>query len=236
MSVISKQFADELVEKRMRDAYLSAQTRTKLTNQIRAIRNQRGWSQGQFAEILGKPQSNVSRLENREYGSFTLKTLFELASAFDVGLVVEFVPYDDFLKRTQDMRPARLSVPSFSVDRLKPLSRDYPLAEERNLVVAVELKNAISNLSRVVGQLQEHVKQLQRNRSSYLVTTSHVAVHDVPKYGQIGKTITITAESPSATGTLTVNADSPMEWTAAAANFLAPSFGVNSKSLVALGG
>ena len=92
MSVISKRFADELAEKEMRHAYLSAQTRTKLINQIRTIRNQRGWSQGQFAEVLGKPQSNVSRLENREYGSFTLNTLFELASAFDVGLIVEFVP------------------------------------------------------------------------------------------------------------------------------------------------
>jgi transcriptional regulator with XRE-family HTH domain len=124
MSVISKRFADELAEKRMRDAYLSAQTRTKLTNQIRAIRNQRGWSQGQFAKILGKPQSNVSRLENREYGNFSLNTLFELASAFDVGLVVEFVPYDQFLRRTKDLSARALQMPSFSANSLEPLSRD----------------------------------------------------------------------------------------------------------------
>jgi transcriptional regulator with XRE-family HTH domain len=108
----------------MRDAYLSGQTRTKLTNQIRAIRNQRGWSQGEFAQILGKPQSNVSRLENREYGNFTLNTLFELASAFDVGLVVEFVPYDDFLRRTHDLNPSRLQVRKFSRSALVPLCRD----------------------------------------------------------------------------------------------------------------
>jgi transcriptional regulator with XRE-family HTH domain len=124
MSVISRRFADELAEKKMRDAYLSGQTRTKLTNQIRAIRNQRGWSQGEFAQILGKPQSNVSRLENRGYGNFTLNTLFELASAFDVGLVVEFVPYDDFLRRTHDLSPAHLRVLSFSRSALEPLCRD----------------------------------------------------------------------------------------------------------------
>jgi transcriptional regulator with XRE-family HTH domain len=127
MSVISKRFADELAEKEMRHAYLSAQTRTKLINQIRAIRNERGWSQGQFAEILGKPQSNVSRLENREYGSFTLNTLFELASAFDVGLIVEFVPYENFLLHTRDLSTENLQVSRFSRRALDVLTRDSPM-------------------------------------------------------------------------------------------------------------
>ena len=125
MSVISKRFANELAaEKAMREAYLSAQTRTKLTNQVRTIRTQRGWSQGEFANILRKPQSNVSRIENREYGAFTLTTLFELANAFDCGLVVEFVPYDEFLRRTHDLSPAHLQVPPFSRSMLQPLCQD----------------------------------------------------------------------------------------------------------------
>lgn len=124
MSVISERFADELEEKGMRSAYVSAQTRTKLANQIRAIRSQRGWSQGDFAKELGKPQSNVSRLESRDYGNFTLATLFELASAFDCGLVVEFTPYQDFLLRTADLSPAALQVPSFSRAALEPLCHD----------------------------------------------------------------------------------------------------------------
>jgi transcriptional regulator with XRE-family HTH domain len=124
VSVISKRFADELNDKRMRDAYLSAQTRTRLVNQIRALRDQRGWSQGEFASRLGKPQSNVSRLENREYGNFSLKTLFELAHAFDVGLLVEFVRYDEFLRRTHDLSSVRLQVPRFSATALDALRRE----------------------------------------------------------------------------------------------------------------
>ena len=124
MSVISKRFADELNDKRMRDAYLSAQTRTRLVNQIRTLRDQRGWSQGEFAARLGKPQSNVSRLENREYGNFNLKTLFELANAFDVGLVVEFVAYDEFLRRTHHLSSTALRVPGFSATALDDLSRE----------------------------------------------------------------------------------------------------------------
>jgi transcriptional regulator with XRE-family HTH domain len=128
MSVISKRFADELGEKEMREAYLSAQIRTKLTSQIRTIRSQRGWSQGDFARELGKPQSNVSqRLENREYGQFTLSTLLEIAAAFDVGLVVEFVPYEDFLRRTQDLSATRLQVSAFSRSALEPLCQDVSL-------------------------------------------------------------------------------------------------------------
>jgi transcriptional regulator with XRE-family HTH domain len=124
MSVISKRFADELAEKEMRSAYLSAQTRTKLVNQIRTLRNQRGWSQGDFAKILGKPQSNVSRLENREYGNFSLNTLFELANAFDCGLIVEFTAYEEFLLRTYNLAQSHLVVPSFSRAALDPLCQN----------------------------------------------------------------------------------------------------------------
>jgi transcriptional regulator with XRE-family HTH domain len=132
MSVISERFADELAaEKAMREAYLSAQTRTKLSNQIRAIRNQRGWSQAEFAKALNKPPSNVSRIENREYGHFTLTTLFELANTFDCGLVVEFVPYEEFLRRTHDLTPNNLKVPQYNRAALQPLVQD--LAAPENL-------------------------------------------------------------------------------------------------------
>ena len=116
----------------MRDTYLAAQTRTKITAQIRTLRSQRGWSQGEFAKRLGKPQSNVSRLENRDYGSFTLATLLELAAAFDVGLSVEFVRYDDFLRRTNDLSPGALNVPDFSRDALTVLCHDDGVVQNEN--------------------------------------------------------------------------------------------------------
>jgi transcriptional regulator with XRE-family HTH domain len=140
----------------MRDAYLSAQIRTKLTNQIRAIRNQRGWSQGEFAKKLGKPQSNVSRIENREYGSFTLSTLFTLANTFDCGLVVEFVPYDDFLRRTHDLSLSHLQVQSFSSAALEPLCRNNPTTNQTAFAPArtEAIPIPISTQSVVVGNAQ----------------------------------------------------------------------------------
>lgn len=121
MSVISSKFADELNEKEMRDAYVQAQTRVKLAHQIRSLRTQRKWSQGELGERLGKPQSNVSRLEDADVGKYTLSTLLELASAFDVAVKVEFASYPDFLESTADLSPTALQVKSFDRAALQPL-------------------------------------------------------------------------------------------------------------------
>lgn len=123
MSFISKQFADELNEKAMRHAYLDAQTRTKVAQQIRALRIQREWSQAELGLLLGKPQSNVHRLEDRDVARYTLTTLLELAHAYDCGLLVEFAPYEEFLRRTSDLGPEVLQVPSFTQKALEPLWR-----------------------------------------------------------------------------------------------------------------
>jgi transcriptional regulator with XRE-family HTH domain len=133
MTVISRKFADELTEKEMRDAYLEEQTRTKLAQQIRVLRVQRDWSQSELGQILDKPQSNIARLEDREIARYTLSTLFELASAFDVGLVVEFVSYDDFLRRTHDLSPQHLQVSSFTRTMIEPLCYDAAGVTANNL-------------------------------------------------------------------------------------------------------
>lgn len=57
------------------------------------MRQDRGWSQKELAERAGTTQEGVSRLENPNYGKFTLTTLIRLASVFDVGLDVDFVPF-----------------------------------------------------------------------------------------------------------------------------------------------
>jgi transcriptional regulator with XRE-family HTH domain len=129
MTSISRKFATELMEKRARVAYLAAQTRTKIVAQIRAIRRGRGWSQAEFARLLGKPASNVSqRLENRDYGGFTLNTLLEVAATFDVGLSIEFVPYDEFITRTEDLSDDALHVSAFHPSALQSLCHDDAVA------------------------------------------------------------------------------------------------------------
>jgi transcriptional regulator with XRE-family HTH domain len=163
MTVISKKFADELSEKEMRDAYLEEQTRTKLAQQIRALRVQRDWSQSNLGRMLEKPQSNIARLEDREVARYTLSTLFELASAFDIGLVVEFVPYDDFLRRAHDLSPSHLQVQSFSRAALEPLCRDTPainrvaFALARTEAIPISTQSAI-----IIGNAQPSIEYASR--------------------------------------------------------------------------
>lgn len=124
MPVISKKLAEELTEKEMRDAYLDEKTRAKVALQIRTLRSERGWPQAELGQRMGKPQSNIARLEDRDIARYTLTTLLEVASAFDCAVVVEFVRYEDFLRRTHDLTPEALSVPSFSAQALQPLCQD----------------------------------------------------------------------------------------------------------------
>lgn len=113
MSLITTKFAAELNEKEMRDAYLSAQTRTHVSYQIRAIRSQRGWSQEELAEKLSTSQSAVSRMEDRQYGKQNLQTLIQIANTFNCGLLVQFVPYDEFIRETNDLSREKLEVSGF---------------------------------------------------------------------------------------------------------------------------
>ena len=108
----------------MRDAYVSAQTRVKIARQIKALRMQRGWSQSELGKRLGKPQSNISRLEDTQGTKYTLSTLFEIAAVFDVAVSAEFVSYPDFLVRTADLSPEHLQVGSFNRAELDPLTKE----------------------------------------------------------------------------------------------------------------
>jgi transcriptional regulator with XRE-family HTH domain len=113
---------DELSSKEFRRALVAEHLRTGLAYQIRALREKRGWSQAELGRRAGKPQSAISRLEDPDYGRLSLKTLLELAAAFDVALLVQFAAFSELLKRFSDLSPDALAVPDFAHDNLQPAS------------------------------------------------------------------------------------------------------------------
>jgi transcriptional regulator with XRE-family HTH domain len=110
---------DPLRDKEYRDEFVSAHIHTGLAFQIRALRDQRNWSQQELGEKMGrKPaqaQPGVSALE-RPGHPFSLATLKKLASAFDVALVVRFEPFSALAAQVVQMRPGSLEVPSFEAE------------------------------------------------------------------------------------------------------------------------
>src|SRR5207253_5241953 len=91
--------------------------------QIRSLREQRGWTQGYLGETAGKRQHGISRLEDPRYGSkLSIKSLLEIASAFDVALLIKFVPFSKLLNEYDDVSPEALSANSIE-DEINELEK-----------------------------------------------------------------------------------------------------------------
>jgi transcriptional regulator with XRE-family HTH domain len=110
------QLIASLRTKEDRDIFFEEEIDTGLPYQIRALRRDRGWTQKELAERLGMTQEGVSRLENPNYGKFTLSTLKRLASAFDVALVVRFEPFSHLVDWVANLSPDDMAVPDFEHD------------------------------------------------------------------------------------------------------------------------
>lgn len=119
-------------QKEYRDAYVEEHVKTGLAYQITALREQRGWTQTELGDRMGgKPQSAISRLEDPNYGRYSLSTLLEVASAFDVALDVKFVTHRTFLERNKDVSKKSLEVASFDED---PVQRSTKVVSGKDLV------------------------------------------------------------------------------------------------------
>lgn len=114
---ISRQFFDGFADPEYRSVYVDEHLNTFLPFQIRTIREQRGWTQGQLGQYCGgKAQGWISKLEDPNYGKFTLATLKTVARAFDCMLEVRFKSYRDFSDEQERRRPGDLRVNSYEQD------------------------------------------------------------------------------------------------------------------------
>ena len=118
MSSISKLWR-RLRNKAYRDGYTEAQLSIEIPFQIRALRKARNWTQAQLAERCGIPQARISHIEQPGRDPLSLRTLYRLASAFDVGLLVQFVSFSELVRREDQFHPETFRVASFEDDRFE---------------------------------------------------------------------------------------------------------------------
>jgi transcriptional regulator with XRE-family HTH domain len=130
-----------LKDKEYRDAFVSEHIDTGLPFQIKALREEREWSQEKLGSKAGMHQERISALEDPNYGKFTLRTLKKLASAFDVALMVVFVPFSKLLDWESNLSPEALEAVSFEEDNfsLENLNR-----EEKEKVVEGSITDKIN--------------------------------------------------------------------------------------------
>ena len=117
MRSISKLW-QKLRNKAHRDGYMEAQLSIEVPFQIRALRKARGWTQAQLSERCGIPQARISYVEQPGRDPLSLRTLYRLASAFDVGLLVQFVSFSELVRREAEFNPETFRVISFKDDHL----------------------------------------------------------------------------------------------------------------------
>ena len=110
------QLISRIKEKESCDAFVEAEIVEGIPLQIRAMQTERGWTQEELGDRAGMKQSQISQLEQRNYSGYTLRTLLRLASAFDVGLQVSFVPISELVDKSLAMRYEDLAVPDFGND------------------------------------------------------------------------------------------------------------------------
>lgn len=107
----------------VRARFVESHISKALAFQTRALREKEGWSQQTLAEKIGSNQNAVYRAENPNYGKQTITTLKKIAAAFDVALIVRFVPFSELTDwvsgtpRTIDgLTTEALTVPSFEAE------------------------------------------------------------------------------------------------------------------------
>lgn len=112
MSDLRKKFTDPTYRHSYADGFMCSY----IGMQIRKLREQRGWTQEQLADLAGKRQSEVSRHEDASNESWTISSLRDYARAFDVALVVKFESFGERLKDIESFSVESLRVPSFAED------------------------------------------------------------------------------------------------------------------------
>lgn len=109
---------EPFLNKEYRDEYIDGHVKAGIAYQIRVIREQLGLNQTEFAKLIGKTQSSVSRLEDTEY-SGTVNTLLEIAKSLNVALCIRFCSHCEMLQLPISDESFRVDDVYESVERLK---------------------------------------------------------------------------------------------------------------------
>jgi hypothetical protein len=114
-----------------RNAFIEESIRTRLTAQIKSMRENRTepWDYNQFATQLGKKVAWAYRLEDPNESVPTIPTLLNVARTFDVALDVRFIPFSEVIRDVSTLRNESFDVRSFD-DELPDIehseSKEYP--------------------------------------------------------------------------------------------------------------
>lgn len=160
----NKKLIDRLKDKAYRDSFVVSHIYNGIAFQIKAIREQKEWTQKELGDHAGNmQQERISVLENPNNSSVTINTLRKIASAFDVALMVRFVPFSDLVKWDANLSAQALQVTSFDEDTF---FKEEPRAELKLGLISEALENKVVSLQGHKDKLNDKNSALQQRSHS----------------------------------------------------------------------
>ena len=143
--------------KKFRDAYVYEHVRNGVPFQIRALRKDRNWSQLELAQAANTSRTVITRIEDPNYGKLTLKTLLQVASAFNVALLIKFVPFSRLVREYEDVSWQALG--ARSVDDPEEAARLEAWASESSPARAIVIAGAGTGKTAIAIHAMERALQ-----------------------------------------------------------------------------
>lgn len=89
------QIWERLSNKEYRDQFVRSEIVSNVAAQVFALREKNEMTQSDLAKKSGMAQTRISVIESETNDNFTVGTLSKIAAAFDVAVVVRFVPFSE---------------------------------------------------------------------------------------------------------------------------------------------
>ncbi len=124
--------------------------------QIKMMRKEKRWSQKKLGEQAGMKQPRIALLEDpdRTNGE-SITTLLRIADAFDVGLIVSYVPISENIKWATTLSPQRLSPPSYEREQQQIHDRAANNHFDGTIIQFEQILNASTGLMKESKQDKE---------------------------------------------------------------------------------
>src|SRR5438270_415888 len=113
---VVEDFKDAESGEEYRYAYADEHLNTWIALQIKAIRELRGLTQSELAELIGTQQPGIARLENVNYSNWKTETLKKVARALGVRLKISFETFGSLLDEDATFDRESLERPMFADD------------------------------------------------------------------------------------------------------------------------
>lgn len=137
-------FIEEFQDEETRHIYTEEFLNSKIATQIKALREQRGWTQSELAEKAGMKQERISALEDVNYSAWTLNVLRRLAKAFDLRIDLNFADFGSFLNEFANFNRNSLERKSFK-DDIAFKSKETKNTTQRFTVIKPIRKSVVTN-------------------------------------------------------------------------------------------